>query len=175
MYNIINVTKKLIIIYYMFKKIAFFVLLQSIFILSSSTVLAACDCVCNGPSSPGVVDTESDCQSYCDPNTYTCTPITNTGSTPGGSAPITLANPFGATLTPQTLIGKIISAALGIVGSLALLMFIYGGFTWMTSAGSPDKVTKGKGIMVWAAIGLAVIFSSYALVKFVIDGLMKTT
>ena len=72
--------------------------------------------------------------------------------------------------SPQTLIGRVIGAALGIVGSLALLMFIYGGFTWMTSAGSAEKVTKGKGIMVWAAIGLVVIFSSYALVKFVIQG-----
>jgi len=83
---------------------------------------------------------------------------------------VSLCNPLGS-VTPQTLIGKVIGAALGIVGSLALLMFIYGGFTWMTSAGSPDKITKGKGIMVWAAIGLAVIFSSYALVKFVIDNL----
>lgn len=91
--------------------------------------------------------------------------------TPGS---VSLTNPLSIT-SPQTLIGKVIAAALGIVGSLALLMFIYGGFIWMTSAGSPEKVTKGKGIMVWAAIGLAVIFSSYALVKFVIEGLTKST
>ncbi len=72
--------------------------------------------------------------------------------------------------SPQALIGRVIAAALGIVGSLALLMFIFGGFTWMTSAGSAEKVTKGKNIMVWAAIGLVIIFSSYAIVKFVIRG-----
>ncbi|MFA4831587.1 MAG: pilin [Candidatus Gracilibacteria bacterium] len=105
-----------------------------------------------------------------------CTPLAD-GTTPAncGSGSVSLPNPLDPTgknsVTPQTLIGKVIAAALGVVGSLALLMFIYGGFTWMTSAGSPDKVTKGKGIMVWAAIGLAVIFSSYALVKFVITGL----
>jgi len=104
------------------------------------------------------------------------------GNPPGGNPPdgnsqtLTLQNPLANSgiTGPQTFIGKIIGAALGIVGSLALLMFIYGGFTWMTSAGSPEKVTKGKGIMVWATIGLAVIFSSYALVKFVITGLTGT-
>ncbi len=73
--------------------------------------------------------------------------------------------------TPQALIGKIINAALGIVGSIALLMFIYGGFVWMTAAGNEQSVAKGKGVLVWATIGLIIIFSSYALVKFVFTGL----
>jgi len=73
--------------------------------------------------------------------------------------------------TPQLLIGRIISAVLGLVGSLALLMFIYGGFTWMTAAGNSEKVEKGKNIIIWAVIGLAVIFTSYAVVKFVFTSL----
>lgn len=72
---------------------------------------------------------------------------------------------------PQQLIGKIINAVLGIVGSLALIMFIYGGFTWMLAAGNAEKVKKGKDIIIWATIGLIVIFSAYALVKFVISGI----
>lgn len=71
----------------------------------------------------------------------------------------------------QELIGKVIQAALGISGSLALLMFIYGGFTWMLSAGNSEKVTKGKNTLVWASIGLIVIFSSYAMVRFIFTGL----
>lgn len=74
-------------------------------------------------------------------------------------------------VTPQQLIGKIINAALGVVGSLALIMFIYGGFTWMLAAGNAEAVTKGKNIIIWATIGLVVIFSAYALVKFVISGI----
>ncbi len=84
---------------------------------------------------------------------------------------VTLTNPLGTDVTPQIFIGRIIKAILGVVGSLALLMFIYGGFNWMTAAGSPEKVEKGKQILLWATIGLIVIFTSYALVKFVFTSL----
>ncbi|PLX20284.1 hypothetical protein C0584_06080 [Candidatus Parcubacteria bacterium] len=79
-------------------------------------------------------------------------------------------NPIDAT-SPEQFIGNVINAVLGISGSLALLMFVYGGFTWMLSGGSPEKVSKGKNTLVWATIGLVVIFSSYALVNFVFTGL----
>ena len=70
---------------------------------------------------------------------------------------------------PAELIGRIIHAALGIVGSIALAMFIYGGFTWMTAAGNSEKVQKGKDVLIWATLGLVIIFSAYALVNFVIQ------
>ena len=83
---------------------------------------------------------------------------------------VALCDPL-SNIPPQTLIGKIINAVLGVVGSIALIMFIYGGFTWMTAAGNEQSVAKGKEILIWATIGLVVIFSSYALVKFVFTGL----
>ncbi|MEI8360760.1 MAG: hypothetical protein WCG01_01390 [bacterium] len=89
------------------------------------------------------------------------------------SAPIgtvRLVNPIKAS-TPQALIGDIIQGALGIVGSLTLLMFVYGGFLWLTSAGNAKAVDKGKSILLWSTIGLAIIFSSYALVKFTIQSI----
>lgn len=100
----------------------------------------------------------------------------NTGGTTGSgdntnantNVPVKLDNPLGSVTTPQILIGKIINSVLGVVGSLALLMFIFGGLTWMTSGGSADKVKKGKDIIVWSAIGLVVIFASYGLVRFLI-------
>lgn len=67
-----------------------------------------------------------------------------------------------------TLIGKVIKGALGVVGSLALVMFIYGGLVWMTAAGNEQRVKMGKDILIWATIGLIVIFTSYALVHFII-------
>ncbi|HKK54415.1 MAG TPA: pilin [Patescibacteria group bacterium] len=84
---------------------------------------------------------------------------------------ISLGNPLakdGENPTVNTLVGRVITAVLGVVGSLALLMFVYGGITWMTSSGSPEKVKKGKDIIIWSVIGLAIIFFSYALVNFVI-------
>jgi len=83
------------------------------------------------------------------------------------SNPLCPANNPNCT-TPQLLIGTIINSVLGVVGSLALLMFIYGGLTWMTSGGSAEKVKKGRDIIIWSAIGLAIIFMSYGLVRFII-------
>ena len=56
---------------------------------------------------------------------------------------------------------------LGIIGSLALLMFVYGGFMFLISAGSSDKVGQAKKIIVAAVIGLVIVFSSYLIIRFV--------
>ncbi len=69
----------------------------------------------------------------------------------------------------QELIGVVINNIMGIIGSIALVMFIAGGLIWLTSGGNATKVKQGKDIIIWAALGLALIFSSYALVRFVIE------
>ena len=90
----------------------------------------------------------------------------------GGSG---LQNPLGDFDDPRMIIGNVIRALLGVVGSLALGVFILGGFTWVTSAGNEEKVKKGKDMVMWAAFGLAMIFMSYALVTFVIGALVGST
>ena len=55
----------------------------------------------------------------------------------------------------------------GIIGTVVLVMFIYGGFTFMTSAGSKERVTKGKTIIIQSIIGMAIMFLSYTIVGFV--------
>lgn len=79
---------------------------------------------------------------------------------------VELKNPLGTESVPK-LINNIIDAVLGFTGAVALLMFIYGGLLWLTSRGAPDKVKKGRDVMVLAAVGLLIIFSSYGLVRFV--------
>jgi len=103
------------------------------------------------------------------------------GTTSGGE-PVKLTNPLtGKTTFDEktegipTLLGNVINAILGIVGSLALVMFIYGGIIWMTSSGNAEQVTKGKNIIIWATIGLVVIFSAYALVNFVLTKALGVT
>lgn len=84
---------------------------------------------------------------------------------------VELCNPLtndSANIDIPTLVGKIIHSVLGIVGSLALVVFIYGGLLWMTSAGKQEQVTKGRDAMLWAAIGIIIIFSAYALVNLVL-------
>lgn len=60
---------------------------------------------------------------------------------------------------------------LGIIGSLILLMFIYGGFLWITSRGDAERVKKGKDTVTNAVIGLAIILLSYSMINFVIAAL----
>jgi hypothetical protein len=84
------------------------------------------------------------------------------------AADLTLKNPL-STADPRVFIGQIIRSVIGLVGTLALVMFIYGGLTWMLSAGSADKVKKGKDIFVWATLGLIMVFSSYMLVRFIFN------
>ncbi len=87
---------------------------------------------------------------------------------------VTLINPLGET-DVRLIFGRVIAAALSIIGSAALLMFVYGGVTWMTSRGEQKAVTKGKDTMTWAILGLVVVFASYAIVNALISGLTAGT
>lgn len=101
---------------------------------------------------------------------YSFTPAVLADQCDAESGQVCLKDPLGigsSASGPQQLIGRIIKGVLGLVGSLALAMFVYGGFTWMLAAGNSTNVEKGKQILIWATIGLIVIFSSYALVQFV--------
>lgn len=60
---------------------------------------------------------------------------------------------------------------LGIVGSLSLLFFIYGGVMFLISAGSSDKVQQAKTIIINATIGLIIVFTSYIIIEFAMDAL----
>lgn len=98
-------------------------------------------------------------------------PVVTAFAAGSGSTPCTnctLNNPMGSK-SIEVLIGQLINTAMGVIGSLALLMFVYGGFTWMLSAGNSEKVKKGKDIVVWSALGLSLVFMSYALVRFVLE------
>lgn len=82
-----------------------------------------------------------------------------------------LANPLGET-NINIIIGNVIRAILGFSGVIALLMFVWGGFLWMTSAGNQDRIKKGKDTLIWATIGLVVLFSAYALVGALLEALI---
>lgn len=81
-----------------------------------------------------------------------------------------LTNPLPTDDVPK-LIGMIVKYLMGILGSVALVMFLYGGFLWLTAAGEQAKVTKGKDTLIWAALGLVLIFASYSFVNFIFTAL----
>jgi hypothetical protein len=92
-------------------------------------------------------------------------------SPPGPSdGSVVLPCPLGskADCQPTAVIGNVINIVLGLVGSLALIMFVYGGLIWITSAGNKERITTGRNTLVWAALGLVVIFSSYTVINFIL-------
>ena len=44
-------------------------------------------------------------------------------------------------------------------------MLVWGGFEWLTSAGNDEKVKSGTQTMVWAVIGVILVFASYLLLS----------
>lgn len=103
-------------------------------------------------------------------------PVFATSTPESGLTRTTLTNPIanagqsGAT-DIRILFGRILQQALAVIGSLALLMFIIGGAYWLVSAGNADRVKKGTETMLWAVIGLFVVFGAYGILGTVISGL----
>jgi|SRR3989338_4409940 len=56
----------------------------------------------------------------------------------------------------------------GVVGSAALIMFVYGGVMFMISAGHSDRVNKGKTILTNATIGIIILFTSWIIINFIV-------
>lgn len=98
--------------------------------------------------------------------------VPNTTATPK------LTNPLEKLITKPgdipTAIGTLINGLFGIVGALALVMFIYGGLMMMLSGGNQEKVKKGQNILVWATVGIVVIFSSYIILSFIMTAVGGT-
>ena len=81
-------------------------------------------------------------------------------------------------VTPDTLpvmIAKIIRVVLGFLAIIFLILILYAGFMWMTSAGNEEKVTTAKKTMVAAIIGAAIVLAAYAITYFVMDKLLLAT
>jgi len=69
------------------------------------------------------------------------------------------------------IIGNIIKSIMGIIGAVALLVFVYGGFVWMTAAGNETNIAKGKKILLWASIALIIMVLGWVLIGFIFEAL----
>jgi len=85
---------------------------------------------------------------------------------------VELPNPLSGSYTLQQLLGFIAGRALGILGSLTLAVFVYGGFMYLTAAGNDEKVKRGTNAMVYAVIGIFIIFTAYVILNTVIRGVL---
>ena len=87
-----------------------------------------------------------------------------------GHAQVTITNPLGDA-DPRVIVARVIQGALSVSGTIALLMFIYGGMLWMTAMGKSDQIDKGKNILVWAVLGIILIASAYIVTTAIFNAL----
>ncbi|MFW0837578.1 MAG: Ig-like domain-containing protein [Candidatus Komeilibacteria bacterium] len=72
---------------------------------------------------------------------------------------------LGTTPLPDIVV-NVVHVFLGLLGLLAVIFVLYGGFVWMTAGGNPDKISQAKKILINTVIGIVIILSSYALTEF---------
>ena len=72
-------------------------------------------------------------------------------------------------------IGGVINVLLGFLGILTTLIILFGGFKWMTSYGSSDKVDEAKKLIGAGVVGLVIVLTAYAVSRFVLSELFQQT
>lgn len=60
-----------------------------------------------------------------------------------------------------------------VVGAIAVIMLIFGGFKYITSGGDASNVTSAKNTILYAVIGLVVVVLAGTIVNFVVVGLLE--
>ena len=68
-----------------------------------------------------------------------------------------------------SLVKDAVNVILWIVGILSVIMLVWGGIKYTTSAGDSNKVTSAKNTIIYAVIGLIIAILAYAIVNFVIE------
>ncbi len=69
--------------------------------------------------------------------------------------------------TLEDIFRTVLTWALAIAFLVAVLVLVYGGFLYITSAGNQDTATKGKTAIINALIGIVVVVLSFLIVQVV--------
>lgn len=74
-----------------------------------------------------------------------------------------------------TIVGRIIRVILSLLGIVTIGFIIYGGFMWMTSGGSEEKLDQAKRTITNGVIGLVIMLSAFAITEFVMRSVGNAT
>jgi len=75
----------------------------------------------------------------------------------------------------ENIIGTIIKIVLSLLGLIAVVLIIAGGFMWMTSGGNEEKIKNAKQLMGSAVVGLVIVLLAYSIASFIITNLATVT
>lgn len=81
---------------------------------------------------------------------------------------------LGAPSDPRIIVARLIKTALGVVGLLAVIFALYAGFIMMTSSGNEEKIAEGKKILMYSAVGIAIILGAYSITYFIYVGIYSS-
>lgn len=103
----------------------------------------------------------------------TCSNIANkvasgAGTAAGGTIDCNSGTGVGGT-DIATLAQKVVNIFSIIVGAVAILMIIYGGFRYITSGGESGRVGNAKNTLIYAIIGLIIVALAQLIVHFVLN------
>ncbi len=69
---------------------------------------------------------------------------------------------------PKTLASFFINLASGFSGLVLVFIIIYGGYTYLTSAGDPQKVEKAQKTIVNGIIGTVLVVFAWTIANFIL-------
>ena len=72
-----------------------------------------------------------------------------------------------STVKFDQIVSTLISVLLGVAGIISFIMLLWGGLQWILSGGDKEGTEKARKRITAALIGLAVVFSAYALIYIV--------
>lgn len=75
----------------------------------------------------------------------------------------------GGSLSPQTIIGRLVQAFLSITGVIAMVYIIIGGMRIIFAAGNEEQVKRGKMTLLWAVLGLIIAFGGFIIVNTILE------
>ena len=82
--------------------------------------------------------------------------------------------PGASSDTASGYVKKIINIGLAIAATIAVAFLIYGGFRYITSAGSEEAAEAGKKAILIAIIGLIIIILSFVIITVIFNALKST-
>ncbi|MDD2681112.1 MAG: hypothetical protein PHE20_03375 [Patescibacteria group bacterium] len=87
--------------------------------------------------------------------------------TVGGPTQNVLANTSLSDFSLGAIIAIVIQAALGLLGIIFVVIMVFAGYRWMTSAGNEEAVKTSQQMITRAIIGLIIVLMAYAITYFV--------
>lgn len=87
----------------------------------------------------------------------------------------TVGTQVGGQTDLPTLVGKLITALLSVLGIVFVILVIYAGFMYLSAQGDTTKVQKANKLLTQSVIGLIIVIAAYAISNFVIGVLVTAT